>query len=209
MSKPLFILDLDRTIFDTSRFFEDIKAALHRTHRLDINEFTNTYNAFIEPQVGYDPHGHHGKLLGLTPDQLDEVIKQELDDRDYAFPDAAAWLEQHHEDDVVVITMGRPRYQELKFHHCAPVRDLPKIVVATNKGLVIRRHIEGRAGEYDLSFLDTHDHITLIDDSVDTFTALGQAARITGIRIARPGQKWADLPTPPGIRHITSFGELS
>jgi len=213
MSRALYILDFDRTLFDTHRFFEDMKACLERTHKLDIGQFTATWQSYVEPgSGGYDPHRHHQALLGLSPDELDEVIQSELGNRDYTFPDATTWLEQHlHRDDedLVVVTMGRPRYQALKFHHAPLVRPLHKVVVATNKGDIIRRHLSAGAGEYGLDFLDQpYAPMTLIDDSTDTFTALGPTDRITGIRIARPGEKYSNTPTPAHVRHITSFEEL-
>jgi hypothetical protein len=213
-TRQLYILDFDRTLFDTRRFFEDMKAALKRTHQLDMKAFAKTFESFIEPATGgYDPHRHHGELLGLTPGELDQVVAAELGHEDYTFPDAAAWLSsQAHAPnvDLVIVTMGRPRYQELKFQHSAPVRDIRKIVVNTNKGAIIRRHLKSGGGEYALEFLDQpYRTMTLIDDSADTFTALGNTGQIDCIRIARPGEKYTELPTPAHVRHITSFGELS
>jgi hypothetical protein len=214
MSKRLYLLDFDRTLFDTHRFFEDTKAALARTHRLDLDEFTATWQAYIEPSSGgYDLHRHHQDLLGLTPDELDQVITEELGHTNYLFEDAKQWLSRHTQapdEELIIITMGRPRYQKLKFTHAQDVSPLRKLVVQTNKGAIIRRHLNEGAGEYGLDFLDAHyDSITLIDDSAETFTALGETDRISGIRIARPGEKYSDIPTPPHVRHITSFGDLT
>jgi hypothetical protein len=213
-ARHLYILDFDRTLFDTHRFFEDMQSALRRTHQLNTKAFIDTFETFMEPKTGgYDPHRHHEHLLGLTADELDEVISHELDGRDYTFPDAAQWLDRHIHDqmeDLIVVTMGRPRYQALKFRHARETQSLHKIVVNTNKGALIRHHLTEGGGEYDLHFLDKpYEQMTLIDDSADTFTALGAIDKITGIRIARPGQKYTEIPTPPHIRHITSFGELS
>jgi hypothetical protein len=214
MSKRLYLLDFDRTLFDNHRFFEDFKSALNRTHKLDLGEFTRTWEAYYEPEAGgYNPHRHHQDLLGLTPDELDEVITSELGHTNYLFPDARQWLSRHMpnpDEDLIVVTMGHPRYQKLKFSHTPDIKPLRKVVVRTNKGAIIRRHLNEGAGEYGLDFLDQHyESISLIDDSADTFTALGQTDRISGIRIARPGEKYSDIPTPPYVRHITSFGDLS
>jgi FMN phosphatase YigB (HAD superfamily) len=214
MSRSLYILDLDRTLFDTHRFFRDIMHTLQRTHSLDMAQFDATYRAFIEPASGgYDPHAHHEHLLGITAHELDELITQELGDTSYLFPDADEWLKRHIKNpdiDLVVVTMGRPRYQELKFHHAPTIKPLRKVVVRTNKGEVFRHHLENGASQYGLDFLDyPYEQITLIDDAVGTFTALGNTPRITGIRIARPGEKYSDLPTPPHVREITNFGELA
>jgi hypothetical protein len=213
-ARDLYILDFDRTLFDTRRFVDDMKAALGRTHQLDAQAYSDTFATFFDLETGgYDPHRHHEKLLGLSADELDRVVSTELDGQDYTFPDAAAWLHRHMQapaEDLIVITMGRPRYQALKFDHAATCGSLRKIVVATNKGDIIRRHLAEGGGEYGMDFLDEpYGRITLIDDSADTFAALGSTDRITGIRIARPGQKYTELPTPPHVRHITSFGELS
>jgi hypothetical protein len=214
MARSLYILDFDRTLFDTYRFFRDIVQALQRTHTLDLAQFDATYHSFIEPATGgYDPHAHHGHLLGLSAHELDAIITHELGDANYLFPDADDWLQRHLHDpdtDLIIVTVGRPRYQELKFHHAPTVTPLRKIVVQTNKGRLIHDHLAHRGGDYGLDFLDQpYETITLIDDAADTFTALGPTDRITGIRIARPGEKYSDRPAPPHIRQITNFGDLS
>ncbi|MDF2460977.1 MAG: hypothetical protein K0S68_380 [Candidatus Saccharibacteria bacterium] len=213
MAKRLYLLDFDRTIFDNHRFINDVVDFLKNDRGLDIERFHATFDQFVDhDHGGYDPHAHHQELLGISPDELDRILRKGLGGRDYAFPDAAAWIKARdpERDHVVVITVGRPRYQAIKFHHTPVVKDLRKIVVRTNKGAVLRHHLTQGAGEYGLDFLDQHyDSISLIDDSAETFTALGPTDRISGIRIARPGEKYSDIPTPPFVRHITSFGDLS
>ena len=206
----LYLVDFDLTLFNTYQFFNDIKQLLAQTHQVSTDEFDRSYGQFVFPEAGgYDLHAHGQHLLGISADALDDLITARLD-KDYLYQDASAWLSRRAADRVVVITLGAPKWQALKFHHAPAVRSLHKVVVATEKGPIIRRHLNEGAGEYNLDFLnDPYEPITLIDDRPDTFTDLGDIDRITGIRIARPGTKYAGQPTPPGVRHITSFGDLS
>jgi hypothetical protein len=212
MAARLYIVDLDRTIFDTRRFLAAVKGVIVQEHHLDPGAFDRTMASFIDPESGYDAHKHYTDLTGQGPNQLDELVARTLHDQDFAYPDATAWIkarDPHHEH-VVILTTGRRRYQQLKFRHAPAIRDLHKVIVNTNKGIIIRRHLHEGVGEYNLDFLNQpYAAITLIDDSADTFTALGDIPAITRIRILRPGEKYSDRPTPPHVSQIASFGELS
>jgi hypothetical protein len=203
VARRLYILDLDRTLFDTKRFFDDLLAALGRSHGLDPDKAKASMAEFVDPEAGgYDPHGHHEKLLGLSADQLDALITRELSGRDYLFPDATAWLEDKRADkdnEFVILTQGRPRYQQLKLAHAAAARSLPMVVVPSDKAGQIRSRYAGRP----------YDQITLVDDSAEVFEELAGTRGITLVRIARPGEKYSDRPCPPHITQITNFGELS
>lgn len=211
--RRLFLLDFDRTIFDTKRFSTDIMHALQAKYSLDPIEFERTYTDYFDPETGgYDPHAHHNKLLGITPDELDSVVSHSLSGRDYRFPDAASWMDDrdYSRDDCVIITMGRPRYQALKFAHCSGIVHIEKIVMPRNKGIAVRNHLHHIPQTPDLSILDgEYEQILLIDDSADTFTALGDEPKITGIRLCRAGEKYSQIPSPPHVRQINSFGDLT
>jgi FMN phosphatase YigB (HAD superfamily) len=211
-ARHLYILDLDRTIFDTHRFFAAVRNAIITEHQLDPGEFDRTMPSFTDPESGYDAHKHYTSLTNRGPDQLDELIQHKLHGQDFAYADATTWIKARNprRDDVVILTTGIIRYQKLKFHHAPITRELHKVIVATNKGAIIRRHLHERVGEYNLDFLDQpYSDIMLIDDSAGTFTALGPGTSIIGVRICRPGEKYSNHPTPPHVRHIVSFGELA
>jgi hypothetical protein len=199
----LYILDLDRTLFDTGRFFNDVLAALKRTHNLDLEQSRATMAEFIDPENGgYDPHSHHERLLGITADELDHIVTHELGRKDYMFTDATAWLTAKRREegtDFVILTVGRPRYQKLKLEHAPAAQDLPMVVLPSAKATYIKEH-----------YLNTGaKEVTFIDDSADVFQGLTQAGSLMLVRIARPGEKYSDQPCPPDIRQISNFGELS
>jgi hypothetical protein len=68
--------------------------------------------------------------------------------------------------------VGRPRYQELKFHHAPTIKPLRKIVVRTNKGRVSPPSGK-RGGEYGLDFLDYPTSTITSSMMPPTFTASG------------------------------------
>jgi hypothetical protein len=200
--RHLYIVDLDRTVFDTKRFFNYIVATLNRTHSLDREKFQSSMADYVDPESGgYDPHAHHEELLGLSADDLDGVIKHELAQHDYVFPDAADWLTLKRSDPankIVILTVGRARYQQLKLDHAPAAAGLPIVVIPGDKGGVIKQRFLGHDAD-----------ITLIDDAAQVFEELAGTPGINLIRIARPGEKYSDIPCPPEVRQITNFGELS
>lgn len=203
MADRLYILDLDRTLFDTGRFFNDLLAALGRSHNLDLAQSRATMAEFNDPETGgYDPHEHHERLLGISAGELDRIVAQELGHADYMFTDATAWLTAKRREegtDFVILTVGRPRYQKLKLEHAPAAQGLPMVVLPSAKAIYIKEH-----------YLNTGaKEVTFIDDSADVFQDLTPTDALKLVRIARPGEKYSDRPCPPAIRQITNFGELS
>ncbi len=180
MARRLYILDFDRTIFDTLLFYTDIASVMQAKHDLDLDLFKQTYEQFFDAESGgYDIHAHHTNFVGITADEFDDVITNNLAGRDYRFADAAVWMDRRDpSDDLIIITMGIPRYQKLKFAHCSGLDGLTKVIVPSNKGALLRRHLEGEDTSHNLSFLDKPDRqLLLIDDSAETFTAPGDGLK--------------------------------
>jgi hypothetical protein len=213
MARRLYILDFDHTVFESDRFIADLRDLVSRVFDLNPAEFDANQPQYVEAGTKYyDFHGHIQALTGISPKQLNRLVGEHLPDRDYSYPDISAWIGDRDRlnEKVIVMTVGRPPFQELKFKYAKAVDGIRKLVVPKNKGEIIREHITGAPAAYRLDIaLHIFEHIYLIDDSPETFRGLGQLNEVSGIRLARPNGKYQHIPTPTGTREITSLRELA
>ncbi|MDB5178452.1 MAG: hypothetical protein JWN01_395 [Patescibacteria group bacterium] len=212
MTRRLYILDFDRTVFDTDCFIADTKILFRHALGISARDFDATQNLYIEPNTKYyNFHGHIESLAGIGQHDLDQLITSQLRDRDYLYPDSAAWLATRDPltDTVIIMTVGRPPFQQLKFNYAKAIDGLRKIIVPKNKGELIREHIldQPEIGDLNLT-LNLYDRVYLVDDSPETFTGLGKINGVKGLRIVRPDGKYRHIPTPPSAQQITNFGDL-
>jgi hypothetical protein len=205
----LYLIDFDRTIFDTSAFSHELLASLVTQFDIDPADFRRQMPRYVLPQeVGYDFFAHATAITGQDAATITRLLTPHLSRADYAYPDVAGWVERHHQDTIAIITVGTPAYQELKFQYTPVITPLRKYVVGENKGKLIHDVLTGAPSALDLN-LSRYDHVTVIDDNPVTFTHLDPPSGITGIYLSRPGEKYAGQSVPPHIRTITSLGDLS
>jgi hypothetical protein len=202
----LYLIDLDRTIFDTNTFSRDLLTSLVTHFRIDPKEFRRQMPQYILPtEVGYDFFAHAQAVTGHDIATITQLVTPHLTRTDYAYPDIAPWLEQHQADTIIVVTVGTPAYQGLKFRYCPAISSLQKVVVGENKGKLIRQARTGKPSPFNLP---TTDPFTVIDDNPCTFVELGILPELNGVYVSRNGEKYSNQTVPPLIRTITSFGDL-
>lgn len=210
MTKPLYILDFDRTLFDTTAFTADLRSVLHRSHRVPGDRFDQIMIRYLNPSGQlYDLAAEAAALAGITATELQTLAANALAGRDYLFPDATDWLRRHQADQLAIITTGHRNFQTFKLQFAPTLHHLPRLIIPDNKAQYVASQISGQTPPFTLDFLDNvFDHIYLVDDNPDTFAGLLSTPGLTCIRLARPGQRFASQPTPSGITTITSFKEL-
>jgi hypothetical protein len=205
----LYIIDLDRTSFNTTVFVHDLINLLEHTFKLDGHRFKASIKQFTLPgEIGYDFYAHVQAVVGESPQAVNQLVAQRLQGRDYTYPDVAPWLANRtHGDTVVVMTVGETNYQKLKLHYAPPLRRLQALIVRENKGRVLRTALEGD----DPLGLDlaSYDRVTIVDDNPLTFSELVAVPHIRPIYMSRPGEKFSGQPVMGHVATVSSFRGLA
>ncbi len=210
MTRHLYLLDFDRTLFDSERFLTDTLELLHNQTGLDIPAFRTAMPTWREGEL-YFFYDQVKTTCGLNPTQLEHLVSTHLGD-DYVFADVAPWLatRQPH-DSITIVTVGLEPFQQLKFNHARILAGLPRIILQINKGTLLASGWQEKGtGRYHTSLATgEYNQVTLVDDNPATFVALGTSLPINTYHLARPGQLYANLPTPTGTRRISQLNEIN
>jgi hypothetical protein len=128
MSELRVILDMDRTVFRTDQFVDDVAQAMEVGFGIDTQLF-----ARLARGGGATPNGsgsYHLKLFGLVQDlgldacQTEEYIAETLSGHSYVYDDVPPFLDflatEVRPGTCMLLTQGDPRTQQIKYR-CAPV----------------------------------------------------------------------------------------
>jgi hypothetical protein len=206
----LYLLDLDRTLFNTKLFFADTLGLLAARHSLDPAAFRADMPHYRQGEF-YDFYGQIKVMTGLSQADLDRLVAEQLSDEAYLYADVAPWLQARRAGETVaVITVGQEPFQQLKLRHAHGLNGLPQTIIPTNKGAYIGQQLQIVGdNQYRLDFVPgEYDALTLVDDNPATFLGLGQTTPITTYHMARAGEAYTQEPTPPGVTRITSLADL-
>lgn len=146
MPRPLVLVDLDRTLFDTSTFFDEIWRLAHDIYGVDATaqkaraeEFFDWYDA------GYDYRffDHLAAAAGATFSKtaLEDAARREFSDR-FLYPDVT--------DEVIglidaIVTFGGWEYQTFKLSLCPQLAHIAHHISLTSKAEYIARTFSGPA----------------------------------------------------------------
>lgn len=118
MAKPAVLLDFDRTVFDSDRFYDDVKLLLQRRYAIDPQRLANEYLEYCQWQEGvrYYDLFQHVRAYGLDEAAVEAGIERELACHDYVYADVAPFLGflAPRAELVEIITHGSARFQQLK-----------------------------------------------------------------------------------------------
>lgn len=152
----------------------------------------------------------------LADEQKGEVGK------DYLFDDATKLLKNLPTDvqPIVVSQATMPKvdnktgvdWQYHKHEYAPALAKLPFYVTEANKGHELARSIMREAGAIAVNLRDTtgaFERVILVDDNASAFKPLLEAdAPIEMYHLARPGEKYAELPSPTEVIRIASMSEI-
>lgn len=203
----LFLLDLDRTIFDSNRFYVDTCAILKQRQLVEPAVLDAAISQLANPSLSL----RINDLLGdnrLEPAKVLPLVKRELKSDSYLYRDVAPFLERHSQDRVVIITTGEIQFQAFKLE-LSPLlkRYRHEIIEERDKGAYMQERLEQRAQQLSLRGItpgEWFDELVLIDDRADTFTSLAKFKNVTLIAIQREDAKYS----PSGLRIIKSLEEI-
>jgi hypothetical protein len=206
----LYLLDLDRTLFNTELFLRDMMALLARHRGIDPAVFRAAIPRYRQDEF-YDFYGQIAAMTGLSQADFDRLVGEYLGAEAYLYPDVAPWLRARPAGQTAaVITVGQEPFQQLKLRHARGLAGLSRTIIPTNKGAFIGRHLRSIGdGRYRLDFLPgEYTALSLVDDNPASFLRLGQPTPITTYHMARAGETYTGQPTPPGTTRITSLTNL-
>lgn len=120
--KPLIILDLDKTIFNTELFWQDTVGSLNNITKqiYQPDDLANKYSSYYKDGSHYLDFN---KLLIDNNTKVDMVIKNIISfnyKKDYILPDARFLLRflDDNKYDVQILTIGDTLHQKLKYLFC-------------------------------------------------------------------------------------------
>jgi hypothetical protein len=212
MEQRLWIVDLDRTLFDTGRFIADVTLVLERHFAISPARMKATMaNYTTAGELGYNFFAHAQVLTGQSEASLTQLLLAELAGDTYLFDESESWLNSGPAagHDIVVATVGQANFQELKFTFAKPLKYYPHRVVGKDKGFILKTELTEVPGGYRSGFSDqAYPKITLVDDNPTTFFGLGPHADIRQILVRRPNQKYSNTPAPDYLEEVTSLKEI-
>ena len=151
VQRPLLLLDLDYTLFNTDRFVQDLAQLVAPAAGIAAPVYRQQIPDYYEHNGMHLAHyrfSQHLGALGLNKGFLEEKITPVMTGRDYTYPDVDASVRAFIRDgyDVRVLTYGEQSYQQLKLRCAGIAGQLAADIILEGKGLYIGRRFPGRAG---------------------------------------------------------------
>ena len=207
----LLILDFDRTLFDTHRYYQDFLEMLTREYGTDFaaamraaeatSEYFDPFAFLLEHGVTYDAATAAFNAYGA---------KKYPAGNSYLFGDAVRLimaLRHHPQVHAAVLTTGTRQSQEFKLALCPQLAHLPQDIVAGNKGEQLQRDIDtaGAVTVNGTSYL----RVALVDDRASVLERIKPHPRHRHLlHILRPGTKYQEQATRPDIIQIASLADV-
>jgi FMN phosphatase YigB (HAD superfamily) len=211
MKNHLYVLDLDRTLFNTDRFANDLIALLSKQFGIDAAAYRQEMGQYFDPVTeAYDFYRHATTATGASPGELNTAIQAGLPSQSYVYEDVAPWLAHHQQAgmEIVVMTTGHRSFQQLKLDYSPELAKLPHIITPHNKGAVLKQYLANTQSASELP-LTQYNRVILVDDNPITFEGLGRTSRIAAYQLARLTERYSQTAVPAGVQRIISLKELS
>ena len=210
MERNLYILDLDRTLFDCDSFYIDICKILEKARQLTKKQLKEIIYLLDDPHNNpyIDDLIRQYQLQESWVSNAVELLKPNA----YLYPDVSSFLRRMNKERIVIITTGIERFQKLKFQISPLLKSYTyQIIEEINKGEYIKEHLHYQGSKVQVgAFADSswHPQIVLVDDRNYNLNALAGAERVTLFHIRRQGEKLRDMKLMPGITPIASLEEV-
>lgn len=149
--KPLILLDLDRTLFDTTQYVDDLPSLLAQHSLKTVSEIRD----YMPTMLNGERHKLHRadyadfvEFLGMSMNEFTEVVLAEANLNTYLYKDAQALIDWLTDKGSVfeILTFGDPVVQNLKLSITPALVNIPFTVVDSLKKDYIEAHLSGRTG---------------------------------------------------------------
>lgn len=191
------VLDFDRTLFDSDRFYHEALAALEQELGVDASAMTADYTRYCQWRNGirfYDLFSH-AEALGITESTVRRVLERRLVGRDYVYHDVGRFLafSDSRTATTEVVSHGLRRFQAFKWAMAPALQRLTlRPIVEPKADFIIRHYGADSRG-------------VIIDDKLVN----GLPATWSQVLISRTDQLAAGQGSGAGrLRQVSSLDEL-
>ena len=211
MVKRLFISDLDRTIFDCDRFYIDICKQLQKKDILSNQQLSEI--TLLLQDLLTNPYLSDLITRYRLEEAVVAAVVQNLTPNKYVYPDVKGWLQNIKPAELIILTTGIAKYQEMKFQVSPMLAPYPhRVIKQPNKGSYLLKRLKySNVGLKIIGLADEkwYQQLVLIDDRNYNLNALASSARVKLFHIRRPTEKMRDLDIAPAVSDISSFKEVA
>jgi hypothetical protein len=208
-SRPLLILDFDRTLF-SEVFYERFVRLMDEHNLLPESVVEDLLVTIKDPEQTIDLLTPL-KKAGVDTDKALSIAGNELTHESVLYADVPEFLERHTKYRIIILTTGVDlSWQEAKLSLCPELKDFKKILIYENKGRYILDNLKRQSDKVSLSDLEGEwfDRIVLVDDRVDALIPLIGTPSVELWQVERPGAKYQRTQDHEGIHHVTSLKEI-
>lgn len=208
----LILLDLDRTLFDSDRFYVDICQLLNEAKIIKPGVLATAVKLLHSA----------ARSLYLTEliktNQLNrtavfDLARTRLRPNDYLHPDVAPFLKRFEHQRLVVLTTGEYEYQTLKLDLTPSLNSCVRHIISViDKGVYIKARLEygrGKIGAGQICPGEWFEQIYFIDDRPYNFNSLVDAKDVRLYHILRSGGKASTPFKGRGVSIILSLAEVN
>lgn len=194
--KTAILLDLDRTIFNTNWFWEDVFTAVEKLYG-----HANFIKFQAACDVTYRKYGAARLDVAARKIAADpEAIFERLE-RNYLYPDAAKFIAAHR--DIFLLSMGEDFSQNFKLRLVG--LKLPIFVISKHqKSKWIYRHCL-KNGHYEIAGQTFHK-LVLCDDKPSNFDAFEKLPNAQGFLVNRKPERIN--PSQQNLTEVHNFSEI-
>jgi len=207
----LIVLDLDRTLFDTARFYQDFLAALAHTWN---TELATTMMNVERTGEHLDPFEYLQDKHGITYEEVINAFKSFTEAKypngtNYLFegaPELVEYLRKRPCTQVLIMTTGTKQSQEFKIALCPELASLNHEIISENKGKVLQDKFE-ETGSITLRGRHFH-HFVLVDDKASALMPIAAHKRRILIHILREDAKFQEHTGRSDIREVSALRQV-
>lgn len=151
-TRNIIFVDLDRTLFDTDRFYAEVWRVLGERHGFDGDAAQKRVKEFYyEVRAGYHyDYGFHNHLAAYIPQvsvpQAMAEVYDALKNTSFLYDDATELFGWQPSYDVHVLTFGETDRQQFKLRFCELLAPLPTHIILEPKAQFIAANFPNRHG---------------------------------------------------------------
>jgi FMN phosphatase YigB (HAD superfamily) len=149
--KPLILLDLDRTLFNTARYVEDLPSLISGYTQKTVAEITDYIPTMLtgeRDKLHRADYDDFVDFLGISFNEFDEAIREEAVFDHYIYDDARHlidWLKENNRE-FQILTFGDPKVQEIKLKISPFLNGIGYTIIESLKNQYIESQLAGRYG---------------------------------------------------------------